>query len=505
MADHQQQYDALCQEISEAAKLDGIQQLLEWDERTIMPAKAGTHRAEQVSLLAGLIHERRTSAKVGELLASLRDSPLAEDPHSDMGTTIRVLSREYERDSKLPQALVVELSKAKVLAQQVWVQARSGNNFPLFRPQLDNMLKLMRETADAIGYAESRYDALLDYYEPEAKTSEVAAALTALKDDLAPLVAEIAQSGRHPKMDILKRDYPIALQEEFGKRVAKEIGFDFEAGRLDVTHHPFCCGVGPHDCRITTRYDQNFFPSAFYSTLHEVGHGLYDQGLRSDQFGLPPGLAVSLGLHESQSRMWENMVGRSYPFWRHYYPELKKLFPSLGDTPMGDFHFAVNDVRPSLIRVEADEATYNLHIIIRFELEQALLSGDLPVADLPGAWNEKYQQLLGLSSDDDADGCLQDVHWSAGLIGYFPTYSLGNMYSAQLFDQAAIDLGDLAEMFRHGVFMPLLDWLREKVHQPGSCYPAPQLMQNICGESLDHRPLLKYLRTKYAPLYGIEH
>lgn len=505
MSDYQQQFEALCHEITEAAKLDSIQQLLEWDERTIMPPKAGAYRADQVSLLAGLIHERRTSPKVGELLQSLADSPLAADPHNDAGATIRVLLRDYRRDSKLPQALVVELSKAKVIAQQTWVQARTNNNFPLFRPHLDNMLRLMRETADAIGYEESRYDALLDYYEPEAKTAEVAAALTALKDDLAPLVAEIAESGRHPKMEILELDFPIAAQEEFGKRVAKEIGFDFDAGRLDVTHHPFCCGVGPHDCRITTRYDKNFFPSAFYSTLHEAGHGLYDQGLRADQYGLPPGNYVSLGIHESQSRMWENMVGRSYPFWRHYYPELRKLFPSLGDTPMGDFHFAVNNVQPSLIRVEADEATYNLHIIIRFELEQALLSGDLPVADLPGAWNEKYQSLLGIASDDDADGCLQDVHWSAGLIGYFPTYSMGNMYAAQLFDQATLDLGDLAEMFGRGEFMPLLEWLREKVHQPGSRYTAPDLMQNICGESIDHRPLLKYLRTKYAPLYGISH
>ncbi|EAQ80782.1 carboxypeptidase M32 [Blastopirellula marina] len=505
MSDYSQQYDELCQEIGEAAKLDSIQQLLEWDERTIMPPKAGAYRAEQVSLLAGLIHERRTSPRVGELLDSLADSPLAADPHSDQGATIRVLAREYRRDSKLPQALVVELSKAKVLAQQNWVQARSSNNFPLFRPHLDNILRLMREMADTIGHAGSRYDALLDYFEPEAKTSEVAAALSALKDDLAPLVAEIAQTGRHPKMEILQRDYPIAAQEEFGKRVAKDIGFDFDAGRLDVTHHPFCCGMGPFDCRITTRYDQNFFPSAFYSTLHESGHGLYDQGLRADQYGLPSGSYVSLGLHESQSRLWENMVGRSYPFWRHYFPELKKTFPALGETPMSDFHYAVNDVQPSLIRVEADEATYNLHIIIRFELEQALLSGDLPVADLPGAWNEKYQQMLGVVPDDDADGCLQDVHWSAGLIGYFPTYSLGNMYAAQLFDQAAIELGDLAEMFGRGEFIPLLNWLRDKVHRPGSCYTAPQLMHNICGESIDHRPLLRYLRTKYAPLYGIGH
>ncbi|MFI4875717.1 MAG: carboxypeptidase M32 [Blastopirellula sp. JB062] len=505
MTDYQRQYEELCGEIGEAAKLSSIQELLEWDERTIMPPKGGAYRAEQVALLAGMIHQRRTAPRVGELLTALAESPMVADPHGDQGATIRVLKREYQRDSKLPQALVVELSKAKTLAQQAWVQARSENNFPAFRPHLETIIKLMRESADALGYAESRYDALLDYFEPEAKTAEVAAALSALKDDLAPLVAEIAETGRRPNLDILRRDFPLAAQESFGKRVAQDIGFDFEAGRLDVTHHPFCCGMGPHDCRITTRYDQNFFPSAFFSTLHEAGHGLYDQGLRPDQYGLPPGSYVSLGVHESQSRLWENMVGRSYPFWRHYYPELKKLFASLGDTPMSDFHFAVNDVQPSLIRVEADEATYNLHIIVRFELEQALLSGDLPVADLPAAWNEKYQQLLGVAPSDDADGCLQDVHWSAGLIGYFPTYSLGNMYAAQLFDQAAVDLGDLAEMFGRGEFAPLLHWLRDKVHRHGSCYPAPQLMQNACGEALDHRPLLKYLRDKYGPLYGIRH
>jgi carboxypeptidase Taq len=286
-------------------------------------------------------------------------------------------------------------------------------------------------------------------------------------------------------------------------RWAEAIGFDFRRGRIDVTAHPFCAGMGPHDCRITTRYDEHDFPMAFFGILHEAGHGLYEQGLPTEHYGLPPGSYVSLGIHESQSRLWENAVGRSRSFWRHFFPLAQQRFPdALSDVGLDDFHFAVNDVRPSLIRVEADEATYNLHIIIRFELERAVLAGELRVADLPGAWRDKYRENLGIEPPSDADGVLQDIHWSAGLIGYFPTYTLGNLYAAQFFAQADADLGGIDGLLARGEFAPLLGWLRDRIHVRGQCYSAAELAVAVTGRPLSHQPLLDLLRGKYDPLYA---
>ncbi|MEC9002781.1 MAG: carboxypeptidase M32, partial [Planctomycetota bacterium] len=432
------------------------------------------------------------------------DSELIEDSHGDSATVIRELKRDYQKRSKLPQSLVEEMARATVLGQQAWVQARKDDDFASFSPVLTQIIDLKRQQAEAVGYEESPYDALLDDYEPGETTANVHRVLSSLREDLVPLVAAIAESSTQPEVEILSRSYPVALQKELGERVSAQIGFDFQRGRLDVTHHPFCSGMGPFDCRITTRYDEHFFPMAFFGILHESGHGIYDQGLRTDFYGLPPGEFISLGIHESQSRMWENQVGRGRAFWQYMFPTLQETFASaLTDVTLDQFYFALNEVRPSLIRVEADEVTYNLHIIIRFELEQALIQGDLQVPDLPAAWREKYREFLGIEPPSDADGVLQDIHWGAGLIGYFPTYSLGNLYSAQFFAQAAEDLGDLEDMFSRGEFMPLKNWLQEKIHQPGKCYRAAELVERITGQPLSHEPLLAYLRAKLEPLYGI--
>lgn len=488
----------------ETALLESISDLLGWDERTNMPPAAGEYRAEQMTYLAGQMHRRRTDPKLGDWLAELAESPLAAEPHSDEGATIRVMRREYEKRRKLPQTLVEELTRASVRGQQIWDQARKNNDFAAFEPILTKIIKLRRQEADAVGYSETPYDALLDDYEPEEHTSNVARVLEELRAELVPLVSAIAQSPRRPRRELLTGRFPQGEQEKFGRGAAEKIGFDFQRGRLDETNHPFCGGGGPHDCRITTRYDEAFFPSAFYSILHEAGHGIYEQGLRPDWYGLPPGTACSLGIHESQSRLWENLVGRSQAFWSYFLPEARKAFPAaLGDASLEDVYFAVNDVQPSLIRVEADEATYNLHIVIRFELEQALVRDELPVADLPAAWRDKYQHYLGIAPPDDSDGVLQDVHWSAALVGYFPTYSLGNLYASQFFDAAADDLGDLDEQFARGEFEPLRRWLQEKIHRAGQCIPAAQLVQQITGRELSHRPLMRHLRGKLEPLYGI--
>ncbi len=500
----QQRYEELCRNASRTALLGSIEELLGWDERTLMPPANAEHRAEQMTLISGMIHQRWTDQRLGDLLDELAESPLAGDAHSDTGTTIRRLRHERNKKVKLPQALVEELTRTAVMGQNAWQQARQDDDFPAFEPLLEKTVRLKRQEAEALGYSECAYDALLDDYEPHERTSNVAAVLADLRERLVELVTAISQSGRRPDVSIVTRSYPIDRQEPFGRQTAARIGFDFERGRLDVTAHPFCSTHGPHDCRITTRYNERFFNEAFFGILHEAGHGIYEQGLRTDQHGLPLGQATSLGIHESQSRLWENLVGRSLPFWQHTFPQAQECFPdALGDVKLEDFYFAVNRVEPSLIRVEADEATYNLHILIRFELEQDLLDDRLSVADLPTAWNEKYRQYLGIEPTGNANGVLQDIHWSAGLIGYFPTYSLGNLYASQLFAKADADLGGLDAQFAQGEFQPLREWLNKNVHQEGQRYTAAQLIERITGKPLSHEPLMKHLWAKLGPLYGI--
>ncbi|MGE3408779.1 MAG: carboxypeptidase M32 [Pirellulales bacterium] len=504
-ANHTATYAALLANARETALLASVESLLGWDERTQLPPAGNEYRAEQMTHLAGMVHRLRTDPRLGEWLVELSDSPPAADPASESGATIRELRRQYEKKLRLPQALVEELTRTSVLAQHAWVDARAKDDFLSFQPLLEKMFVLKRQEAAALSDTDCLYDALLDEYEPHALTADVSRTLEALRAELVPLVGEIRESGRQPRREILTRRFPVDAQRELGMHAAARVGFDFQRGRLDVTHHPFCTCMGPHDHRITTRYEEEFFPCAFFGILHEAGHGMYDQGLRVDQFGLPLGDALSLGIHESQSRMWENLVGRSRPFWEHFYGEVQRAFPAaLGDVGLDDFYFAINDVRPTLIRVESDEATYNLHILIRFELEQALIRDDLRVAELPAAWNEKYQQYLGIQPPGDADGVLQDIHWSAGLVGYFPTYSLGNLYAAQFFDQADRDLGGLHAQFSQGEFQPLLAWLQQQIHVHGRRFPATELIQRVTGKPLSHGPLITQLRSKLGPLYGLK-
>ena len=502
--DTQKLYEQVCRHARQTAVLRSIEEALGWDERTMMPQAGGEHRAEQMALLSGMIHQRETDRQYGDRLAELAQDSLAADELSETGVNIRLLKRQYEKKIKLPRSLVEELTRTAVLGQQSWQEARRNNDFPAFRPLLEKTFHLKRQEAEALGYRQCPYDALLDDYEPELLTSTVADVLTGLRDELVTLADEIRGSRRRPNVAILKQTFPVDRQESLGREAAGLIGFDFNRGRLDRTAHPFCCSLGPRDCRITTRFDEHLFDSAFFSILHESGHGLYDQGLREDQYGLPLGEAVSLGIHESQSRLWENLVGRGRPFWEYLYPKAQQHFPqALGDVSLDDFFFAINDVRPSLIRVEADEITYNLHILIRFELERALLDDKLKVADLPDAWNEQYRRCLAVVPSGDADGLLQDVHWSAGLVGYFPTYALGNMYAAQLLEKANADLGDLGHGFSRGTFRPLLEWLRKSIHREGQRRFGPALIEHVSGRSPSHASLIEHLRTKFCPLYGI--
>lgn len=481
-----------------------IQHLLEWDEHTKMPAAGGEYRAEQTAYMAGLVHQKQTAPEIGDWLEQLADSPLAADAASDASVNIRHLRRDYDKKTRLPQTLVEQLARSCSLGQQVWVEARGADDFKKFQPNLEEIIRLKREEAAALGFEDTPYDPLLDDYEPGESTANVMRVLGELRDALVPLVQAIADSKQRSDASLLSRSYPVAAQERFGTAAAQAIGFDFNAGRLDVTAHPFCTGLGPGDVRITTRYEEHAFSDAFFGILHEAGHGLYDQGLPRQQYGLPLGEDVSLGIHESQSRMWENQVGRSHAFWEHFYPQAQQAFPeALDAVERKAFYDAVNDVRPSLIRVEADEVTYNLHILIRFELEQALIEDRLQVVDLQGAWNEKYQHYLGITPPNDAEGVLQDVHWSAGLFGYFPTYALGNLYAAQFFRQAAADLGDLDAQFRQGDFAPLLAWLRQHIHRHGRRYSPAELTERITGQSLGHESLMSQLSQKYGEIYGL--
>ena len=498
-------YSELIRTLRETAVLGSCSSVLGWDEQTYMPRGGAQFRSEQLGLLAGLTHERATSPRIGELLAELEGSGELGDADGDRAVNVREARRGFNRATKLPRRLVEELSRTTTLAQQAWIKAREDVEFPQFLPWLEKMIGLKREEAQAIGYGDGvPYDALLDDYEPGMTTAEVARVFGPLRDELVKLVRAIQHSSKHPDIEILNRHYPKTPQIVVSEAASRMIGFDFSHGRIDASAHPFCSGFGPGDCRLTTRYNDHHFPSAFFGVLHESGHGIYDQGLPIDSFGLGIGQADSLGIHESQSRLWENFVGRSRSFWTYMYPTAQQAFPvPLGAVPFDDFYFAINDVRPSFIRVEADEVTYNLHIMLRFELEQLLIAGDLQPADVPGVWNEKFTQYFGLAVPNDSQGCLQDIHWSAGLLGYFPTYALGNMYSAQFHAAAQRDLGDLDAAFAAGQFRPLKQWLNEKIHCHGKRYPAKRLVEIVTGQSLSHEPLVAHLKTKFGELYSL--
>ena len=488
-------YDELVLLARQEAVLASCVDVLEWDEETCLPRAGVAHRSEQLAMLAGLLHDRTTDPRVEELLATLEGSDLVADPESPAAVNVREMRREYDRERRLPRRLVEESARVTALAQQAWADARQGADFARFRPWLERQLVLAREEADAVGYPETRYDALLEDYEPGVTTAQVATLFATLREELVPLVQ--AMEDRRPA--VLRRDYPLDRQRIFAEAVANAVGFDFDRGRMDTSVHPFCTSLGPGDCRITSRYASGDFAGGFFTVLHEVGHALYEQGLDAAHYGTPMGEAASLGLHESQSRLWENFVGRSRGFWQHFFPRARGVFhEALHDVGLDAFVASLNRVERSPIRTEADEVTYNLHILIRFEIEQALLSGDLPARDLPAAWAEAYRGSLGIVPASDREGCLQDGHWAEGLIGYFPTYALGNVYAAQLVAAARRDLGDLDPQFARGDYGGLLGWLRDRVHRHGQRFTAAALVERVTGAPPDSRALIESLRTRYV-------
>ena len=488
--------------VRETALLESTSALLEWDEQTGIPSAAAPFRADQVSFLSGLIHERATKPQYGEWLNELSDSELAEGVDDPVAASIRGLKRDFDLSVQLPVELVKSISHAVTVGQHIWSEAKPKNDFATFLPYLERIVDLRREEATILAKGRScKYDSLLDQYEEDGQTDEVLKVFTELREKLVPLVQKLTQSQCGPDGKSIVGTFDVEKQKKFSKWVAEQIGFEFERGRLDETHHPFCTTLGPHDHRILTRYFEESFSSGLYGTLHEAGHGMYEQGLAPEWFGLPAGAASSLGVHESQSRLWENMVGRSREFWQWCLPHAQQWFPQLNDVPVDRIYGDLNRVEASLIRIEADEATYNLHILLRFELERELIDGDLKCADLPQAWGDRYQAYLGIRPKDDSEGVMQDVHWAAGLIGYFPTYTLGNIFAAQLMLAAENDLGDLPALISQGDFRPLLAWLRKHVHQVGRCRKPRDLIASAAGAGLSSQPLIDYLSNKLTPLY----
>jgi carboxypeptidase Taq len=493
-------YEPFMAKVAELADIGHAEGMLSWDQETYMPPKGAAMRARAQGTLAGLHHERLTAPELVGLVKDLK----GQDLTGDAAVNVREVGRSQDRALKIPKELVVELSQTESLSHEAWIAAREKADFAHFQPWLEKILKLKKEVAERVGYEGTIYNALLDEYEPYTRAEDIEPVFAALKDKLVPLVEKIAATGKFPARGVLDQDFPVAEQEELGRQVLEDLGFDLESGRLDVAVHPFCSGTSRDDVRLTTRYSADWLPGSLFGTIHEAGHGLYEQGLPEDAVATPAGGSVSLGIHESQSRLWENMVGRSRAFSTHYLPRLKALFPTqLQNVNLDEFYAAVNQVEPSLIRVEADEVTYNLHILLRFELERDLFEGRVEVKDLPSVWNERMQQYLGVCPPDDAQGVLQDVHWSFGLMGYFPTYTLGNLYGAQFFHQAQQELPDLEGQIGRGEFGGLKTWLNDKVHNRGSRLRASELVEEVTGEKLSADYFTNYLEAKFGALYNL--
>ncbi len=507
VASRSKPYGELLQWLRDAAVLDSVRSLLSWDQETIMPPAAADLRADQLAALSSLGHEKRTHERVGELLAACEaDANLKAD--ADAQANLREIRRDYDRSTKLPTRLVAEMARTFSQAMDAWKDARAKSDFRAFAPWLEKVVALNREKAQCYAGASASgsalYDALMDDFEPDMTADRVSALFAPLRKRLVALLEEVRASSKQPDEKPLRVKVPIALQKEFNTFVAASVGFDLSGGRLDISAHPFSETVGPGDIRMTTRYRDDGVPEALLTTLHESGHSLYEQNLpKRTRFGQPLGSAISLGIHESQSRMWENLVGRSLAFWQWCLPEMnKRLGGAFAPFQPRDLFLAVNAVKPHFIRVESDEVTYNLHIMLRFDLERALITGDLAVKDVPGAWNARMRSDLGLEVKEDRVGCLQDVHWSTGAIGYFPTYSLGNLYGAQFWQTINRDIPDLEARIARGDFAPLLDWTARNIHAQGRRHSAMDLCERVTGRALSHEALCDYLEKKVHGLYA---
>jgi carboxypeptidase Taq len=477
--------------------------LMSWDQETYMPPGGVESRGRSLATISKMAQEVRTDEKLGKLIEELEPWAAEQDPDSDDARLIVVTRRQYDKAVKVPPEMVAERAMLTTAANAAWREARGKSDYSIFEPHMEKIMDFNMRFADLFKPYDHVYDVMLDNYEPKMKTEDVKKIFTEIRPKQVELIEAIAAS-KQVDDSVLHKHYPEADQVAIGAEIVKALGYDFNRGRQDKVHHPFAQTVGYGDQRITYRVDEKFFNTYIFSIMHEAGHAMYEQGIpkslsRTTLYG-----GTSLAVHESQSRLWENLVGRSMPFWEWYYPKLQTRFPEqTAGVSMEDFYKAINKVEPSFIRVEADEATYNLHIMLRLEIEIGLLEGAIKVSELPQVWNNRFEEYLGIRPENDADGVLQDVHWSFGLFGYFSTYALGNLVSAQLWDKINEDIPNLDDLTRQGDFEKLLTWLNDKVHAHGSKYFPQDLVQRITGEKINGDAYIRYLNDKFSGIYGV--
>lgn len=499
-----EKFEALKTRISEVHDINKAVSVLSWDQHTQMPPGGATARAYVLSTLSNLSHRIFASDETGALLDAAASELNGIGYDSFEASLLRLVRRDYERALKLPGEFVAEFAQARSLGQGIWAKARAANDFKAFEPALEKMVELVHRMSEYLGYTDHPYDALLDQFEPGMKTAEVREIFDELKQGLVPLVQAISQNLDRVDDNMLHQNFDESKQRDFSIAIAKQFGYDFNRGRLDPTVHPFATGFSVDDVRITTRYYPDFLNPSVFGTMHETGHALYELGVDPLFERTPLARGASSAIHESQSRLWENIVGRSRQFWTFFFPKLQETFPQqFGNATMEDFYHAINRVNPSFIRVEADEVTYSLHIMLRFELEQELLTGEVKVHDLPEAWNARMQSYLGVTPPTDAQGVLQDVHWSGGLYGYFPTYALGNLISLQLWEKALAEHPDLPDLVAKGDLATLREWLRVNVHQHGRKYMPQELIKRVTGEGIQSRSFVRYLQAKFGEIYDL--
>ena len=486
--------------LREIGKLNSALALLQWDQRTCLPPKGHEARAETIGKLAKIVFELGTADKLGRYLEKLEveDSLSLEDRAS-----VRVVGKDYRRHKAIPPSLFERFAVARSRSESAWEKARAASDFESFQPHLEEMVDFARRFAEYYGYKENPYDALIEGFEPGMTGREVRGVMAPLRERLVPFLKRLLAEGARPDTSFLRGSFSADRQRALSLRALEAMGYDFAAGRLDTAVHPFTSSTGPNDVRVTTRFVENDLLSSLYSSLHEGGHALYDQGISPELqwTGLDEG--ASFGIHESQSRLWENMIGRSLPFWTFFRPILTQVFPELSSPSADALWRAVNVVEPRLIRVEADEVTYNLHIMLRFELEDGLINGKIVVADLPDLWRDAMGRYLGVTPTDDASGVLQDVHWSAGLFGYFPSYMLGNLYAAQVFATLQEETPDLDARIARGDFALLRGWLQDRVHRFGKVYEPKELVKRVTGKEPDSAYFLSYITRKYSEVYRL--
>ncbi|NWF69516.1 MAG: carboxypeptidase M32 [Chloroflexi bacterium] len=498
-----EKYQQLLARLADVQNLNKTAAVLGWDQQTQMPPGSAEPRAHQLELLARLSHEMFVSEETARLLQDAAAEVAGAPYDSVEASMIRVVQQDYDDQVKLPTSLVSEIARVTTLAHEVWAKARANNDFLSFRDTLEKIFDLAQQAAQHLGYKEHPYDALINQFERGITTAQVKQIFDEHKPALVELVHAIGKHDSAVSDALLHQDFDVEQQRKFSVEVATAIGFDFQHGRLDTAVHPFCTNFGREDVRLTTRFDPKYIGSALFGTMHEAGHGMYEQGSGAELEYTPLSGGTSLAVHESQSRMWENMVGRSKGFWQWALPKAQQYFPQLARVDVDTFYKAINKVKRSFIRVEADEATYNLHIMLRFEIETGLLEGKIKVADLPEEWNARFESYLGVVPPNDTLGVLQDVHWSSGLIGYFATYALGNMLAAQYYNRALQAHPGIPDEIASGKFDTLLGWLRSNIHEHGRKYTSDELTRRITGESIQSRDYIQYLQTKYSALYGL--